>query len=93
LDQSNAVLLAGTEGAEAPFFSPDGKSIAFFADGKLKKIDASSGTPIMLCGAPSQREGSWGDDDGASLAHLITHDRRHLWQAEQVSNDANFPIV
>ena len=30
---------------------------------------------------------------GARLAHLITHDRRHLWQAEQVRNDTNFPIV
>lgn len=30
---------------------------------------------------------------GARLAHLTTHDRRHLWQAEQVRNDPNFPIV
>jgi DinB superfamily len=30
---------------------------------------------------------------GARLAHLIIHDRRHLWQAEQVRNDPNFPIV
>ena len=30
---------------------------------------------------------------GALLAHMITHDRRHLWQAEQVRNDPNFPIV
>ena len=30
---------------------------------------------------------------GARLAHLTTHDRRHLWQAEQVRNDPNFPVV
>ena len=30
---------------------------------------------------------------GALLTHFITHDRRHLWQAEQVRNDPNFPIV
>jgi DinB superfamily len=30
---------------------------------------------------------------GALLTHIITHDRRHLWQAEQVRNDPNFPIV
>jgi len=30
---------------------------------------------------------------GALLAHVTTHDRRHLWQAEQVRNDPNFPIV
>ena len=30
---------------------------------------------------------------GARLAHMTTHDRRHLWQAEQVRNDPNFPVV
>ena len=30
---------------------------------------------------------------GAFLTHIITHERRHLWQAEQVRNDPNFPIV
>ena len=30
---------------------------------------------------------------GALLTHMTTHDRRHLWQAEQVRNDPNFPIV
>jgi eukaryotic-like serine/threonine-protein kinase len=35
--------LAGTEGATFPFWSPDSKSIAFFADGNLKKIEASGG--------------------------------------------------
>jgi DinB superfamily len=29
----------------------------------------------------------------ARLAHMTTHDRRHLWHAEQVRNDPNFPIV
>ena len=68
LDQSKAVLLAGTEGAEAPFFSPDGKSIGFFADKKLKKMDAGGGAPVALCDAPSQREGSWGEDDNIVFA-------------------------
>jgi len=30
---------------------------------------------------------------GALLTHMTTHDRRHLWQAEQIRNDPNFPIV
>jgi serine/threonine-protein kinase len=64
LDQSSKpLLLAGTDGAEAPFFSADGKSIAFFADEKLKKMDIAGGAPVTLCDAPSQRGGSWGDDD------------------------------
>jgi serine/threonine-protein kinase len=68
LDQARAQPLAGTEGAEAPFFSPDGKWIAFFADKKLKKMDAGGGAPIALCDAPSPREGSWGDDDNIVFA-------------------------
>ena len=68
LDQPKATPLDGTEGAEAPFFSPDGKFICFFADGKLKKLDAGGGAPATLCDVPSQREGSWGDDDNIVLA-------------------------
>ena len=68
LDQPKAAVLAGTDGAEAPFFSPDGKYVGFFADGKLKKIDADGGAPVTLCDAPSQREGSWGEDDNIVFA-------------------------
>ena len=68
LDQANATPVPGTDGAEAPFFSPDGKWIAFFADGKLKKVDAAGGTPISLCEAPSSRGGNWGEDDNIIFA-------------------------
>jgi len=62
LDQLQAEALAGTAGAFAPFFSPDGEWIAFFADGQLKKISARGGAPIALCQAPNARGGSWADD-------------------------------
>ena len=67
LDQPKAVPLPGTEGAEAPFFSPDGRYICFFADRKLKKIDTAGGAPVTLCDIASQRGGSWGDDDNIVL--------------------------
>jgi Tol biopolymer transport system component len=63
LDQTKPMRLAETEGAEAPFFSADGKSIAFFANGKLKRIDANGGSPVTLADAPSPRDGSWGEND------------------------------
>jgi hypothetical protein len=43
LAEPSAVTLPGTEGAAAPFWSPDSRLIAFFSDGKLKKIDRREG--------------------------------------------------
>jgi serine/threonine protein kinase len=51
--------LADTEGASFPFWSPDGKSVGFFADGKLKKLDLDGGTAQILCDAPTGRGGTW----------------------------------
>jgi Tol biopolymer transport system component len=62
LNQPNATELAGTQGAYAPFFSPDGQWVAFFAQGKLKKISVEGGAAITLCDAANGRGGSWGED-------------------------------
>ncbi len=62
LDQLQATALSGTENARDPFFSPDGQWIAFFADGKLKKISVQGGAAVTLCDALDDRGGSWGED-------------------------------
>src|SRR5262249_50454580 len=54
--------LAGTEGATDPFFSPDGKWIGFFAQGMLQKVSVSGGTPQIICDAPLDAGGTWGQD-------------------------------
>src|SRR5438128_2571283 len=54
--------LSGTGGAQSPFFSPDGQWLAFFADGKLKKISVTGGAAVTLSDAPLGRGGAWGDD-------------------------------
>ena len=54
--------LDGTPGASFPFWSPDGKFIGFFADGKLKKVDVSGGQVQVLCDAPNGRGGTWNRD-------------------------------
>jgi serine/threonine-protein kinase len=71
LDQPKATRLSGTEGANAPFFSPDGQWVGFFAQGKLKKTRIDAGEPISLCDAPQGRGGTW-DDDGNIIAALDT---------------------
>jgi eukaryotic-like serine/threonine-protein kinase len=53
-------VVAGTEGASYPFWSPDDAYVAFFADGKLKKVATSGGVPQVLASATSGRGGSWG---------------------------------
>ncbi len=62
LDQLNAVVIAGTEGALGPFFSPNGKWIGFFASRHLKKVAIDGGSPTELCDAGSVMGASWGDD-------------------------------
>jgi serine/threonine protein kinase/Tol biopolymer transport system component len=63
LDRLDAQPVPGTEGATGPFWSPDGRRLAFFADGKLKSIEIGSGTPVAICDAPSSNAGSWNEDD------------------------------
>jgi Tol biopolymer transport system component len=62
LDSLVAQPLPGTQGAGITFWSPDSRWIAFFAQGALKKIDASGGPPQILCDAPNGRGGSWNSE-------------------------------
>ena len=62
MDQLTTSALPGTDNALSPFFSPDGKSVAFFADGKLKKIALAGGGPVTLCDVQAGRGGSWAED-------------------------------
>ena len=55
--------IPGTEGGTFPFWSPDSRSIGFFAAGKLKKIQIAGGPPIVLCDAPLGIGGSWNRDN------------------------------
>jgi dipeptidyl aminopeptidase/acylaminoacyl peptidase len=64
LDAPTPIPLPGTDGAMLPFWSPDSRSLAFFADRKLKRIEAEGTSAITLCNAPSplglRSRGVWG---------------------------------
>jgi serine/threonine protein kinase/Tol biopolymer transport system component len=60
LGSPTATLLAGTEGASYPFWSPDDSNIGFFANGKLEKVSVAGGIPQVLATASQGRGGSWG---------------------------------
>jgi serine/threonine-protein kinase len=70
LERLDATRLGGTDGAMAPFFSPDGRWLGFFADGKLKKIAIAGGAPTALADAPSPGGGSWNPDGRIIFAGL-----------------------
>jgi serine/threonine protein kinase/Tol biopolymer transport system component len=59
LEVNKLVRLDASKGASYPFWSPDSKHIAFFADGKLRRMPAVGGTPVVVCDAPQNRGGAW----------------------------------
>lgn len=54
--------LPETEGASFPFWSPDGRALGFFADGKMKKLEIAGGPVQVICDAPAGRGGTWSAD-------------------------------
>ncbi len=59
LGSESSQPLAGTDGATFPFWSPDGRHLAFFVEGKLKRIDLDGGAPMTICAAAAGRGGTW----------------------------------
>jgi Tol biopolymer transport system component/predicted Ser/Thr protein kinase len=59
LDAVAAQPIPGTNGADYPFWSPDGQSLGFFADGKLKRVEVTGGDVQTLADAPNARGGTW----------------------------------
>ena len=84
LDQLSATLLNGTEGADTPCFSPDGRWIAFIAGGKLKKVPAEGGPVVILADAPEPR-GAWWADDGTII--YAPHHRRALMRVSSLGGE------
>ena len=62
LDQIEAVPIRGTENGREPFFSLDGEWIGFHANGYLKKVAITGGTPVPLCEADTTSGASWATD-------------------------------
>ena len=62
LNSATARPLPGTEDARVPFWSPDGRSIGFFAIGRLLRIDPAGGPPQVICAASVDTAPSWGTD-------------------------------
>jgi eukaryotic-like serine/threonine-protein kinase len=69
MDDREPRSLAGTAGIQQhPFWSPDGRALGFFADGKLKIINVGTGLIRELCAAPNARGGAWAPDGSILFA-------------------------
>jgi Tol biopolymer transport system component len=88
LDSVDAILLAGTEGARGPFWSPDGRSIGFFADRRLKTIPATGGPVRAICEADGAR--TWGTWNDSGVILFSTENRNPI---RQVPADGGAPSV
>lgn len=81
LGEVSVRVLPGTEGARYPFWSPDSRQVAFFADGRLKSLAVGGGEPRAICEAPFGQAGAWGDD-GMILFPLAAHGGLHRVRME-----------
>jgi eukaryotic-like serine/threonine-protein kinase len=71
LDAAEVTPIAGTEGAYSPFFSPDGRWVGFWAEGKIKKVALSGGESVVVCecgGLDGFLGADWGHDDTIVLS-------------------------
>jgi serine/threonine protein kinase/Tol biopolymer transport system component len=62
LDSFELRAIPGSEDADKPFFSPDGRWVAYFAKGQLFKVDLEGGAPAALAEAPLPAGGTWAED-------------------------------
>jgi serine/threonine-protein kinase len=63
LDTTETRIVSGSEGAQQPFFSPDGQWVGFFADQTLRKAPVIGGAAVIVCGVNNPRGGSWAEDN------------------------------
>jgi serine/threonine-protein kinase len=101
LNEFTTTRLAGTDSAYAPFFSPDGRSIAFFVRNELKRIDVSGGPVTTIAPIVVPIGGTWGDDgyilvaasDGRELDRVRATGGEVRRTPGVTSDRRNFPIL
>ncbi len=86
LDETASREIEGSEGTSYPFWSPDSRSVGYFAEGKIKKVLASGGPSITIGEAENPKGGTWGDDGTILFAPA------HNSPIHRISDDGGEPI-
>jgi serine/threonine-protein kinase len=68
LDRFESTVIDGTEGASAPFFSPDGRWIGFYGNGMLQRVSTDGGAALPICETQAVWSASWGLDEAIVFA-------------------------
>jgi Tol biopolymer transport system component/tRNA A-37 threonylcarbamoyl transferase component Bud32 len=89
IDALSFSVLAGSEGASYPFWSPDSRSIGFFASDTLKRVPIAGGPPHTVCRATRARGGSW----GATGVMVFSSQTDGVELLQQVAADGGTPTV
>lgn len=63
LGQLEAEEIPGTDDGSIPFFSPDGRWLGFYSDGRLRKVPMTGGPPVPIAEIERAEGASWGDND------------------------------
>jgi Tol biopolymer transport system component len=90
LDELSARPIAETGGASTPFFSPDGRWLAFYADGLLKKVSVAGGVPLTISDTPPIWSATWGENDRIVFATTLASSG--LWEVS-ANGGAPAPIT
>src|SRR5262245_12178483 len=64
--------LPGTDGADQPFWSPDSRSVGFFSEGRLKRIDVAGGPPVIVANTSAARGATWAPDRTIIFTPTVT---------------------
>lgn len=100
LDSTESRRLPDTDDASFPFWSPDSRLIAYFAHGKLRKMDSSGGASQLICDAPDARGGSWGSTgtilftpaSTSGLCRISAEGGAVEWQTANIGHSVRWPL-
>jgi eukaryotic-like serine/threonine-protein kinase len=89
LDRFESEPLNGTDDAESPFFSPDGKWVGYFAKGQLQKVLLDRGSPLRVADAPNARGHAWNTADSI---YLTPANNQSIWRVPSAGG-ASEPVT